>query len=57
MVHVLGAEETYLVRKVLVGYVQDKTAEGDQLPVGSLLIDCPTYKTADQLIDLAQDGE
>ena len=50
MVHVLRAEETYLVRKVLVGYVQDKTAEGGQLPVGSLLMDCLAYDNADHLI-------
>ena len=55
--HVLKAEETYLARKVLVGYVQDKTDEGDQLPVGSLLMDRPAYKTIDQLIALAQDRE
>ena len=55
--HVLRAEETYLVRKVLVGYVQEKTAKGGQLPVGSLLMDCPAYETAYQLIALAQDRE
>ena len=55
--HVQRAEETYLVRKVLVGYVQYKTAKGGQLPVGSLLMDCPAYYTADQLIALAEDRE
>ena len=55
--HVLRAEEPYLVRKVLVSYMQYKTAEGGQLPVGSLLMDCPAYETADQLIALAQDRE
>ena len=55
--HVLRAEETYLVRKVLVGYLQDKTTGGGQLPVGSLLMDCPAYEIADQLIKLAQDRE
>ena len=55
--HVLRAEEPYLVRKVLVSYVQYKTAEGGQLPVGSLLMDCPSYETADQFIALAQDRE
>ena len=55
--HVLRAEETYLVRKLLVGYVQDKTAEGGQLTVGFLLMDCPANKTADHLIALAQDRE
>ena len=55
--HVLRAEETYLMRKVLVRYVQDKTAKGDQLQVGSLMMDCPAYETAEQLIALAQDRE
>ena len=55
--HVLRAEEPYLVRKVLVSYMQYKTAEGGQLPVGSLLMDFPAYETADQFIALAQDRE
>ena len=51
----LRAEESYLMKKVLVGYVKDK-AEGGYLD-GSIIMDSPHHRTAEELLDLAQDRE
>ena len=51
----LRAEESYLLKKVVVGYVRDK-AEGGY-PAGSILMDSPHHRTADELLALAQDQE
>ena len=51
--HVLRAEERYLLKKVVVGYVKDK-AEGGY-PSRSILMDSPHHRTAEELLALAQD--
>ena len=43
--HVLRAEERYLLKKVVVGYVKDKTEGG--YPAGSILMDSPHHRTAE----------
>ena len=53
--HVLRAEESYLMKKVVVGYVKDN-AEGGY-PAGSILMDSPHHRTAEELLALAQDWE
>ena len=51
----IRAEESYLLKKVVVGYVKDK-AEGGY-PTGSIIMDSPHYRTAEELLALAQDRE
>ena len=51
----LRAEESYLLKKVVMGYVKDK-AEGGY-PAGSILMDSPHHKTAEEFLALAQDRE
>ena len=51
----LRAEESYLLKKVVVVYVKYK-AEGGY-PAGSILIDSPHHRTAEELLALAQDRE
>ena len=53
--HVLRAEESYLLKKVVVGYVKGK-AEGGY-PDGSILMDSPHHRTDEELLALAQDRE
>ena len=53
--HVLRSEESYLLKKLVVGYVKDK-AEGGY-PAGSILMDSPHHRTAEELLALAQDQE
>ena len=53
--HVLRAEESYLQKKVVVGYVKDK-AEGGY-PAGSILMESPHHRNAEELLALAQDRE
>ena len=53
--HVLRSEESYLLKKVLVGYFKDK-AEGSY-PAGSILVNSPHHRTSKELLDLAQDRE
>ena len=53
--HVLRAEERYLLKKVVVGYIKEK-AEGGYL-AGSILVDSPHHRTAEELLALAQDLE
>ena len=53
--HVLKAEESNLLKKVVVGYVKDK-AEGGY-PAGSILMDSPHHRTAEELLTLAKDRE
>ena len=43
--HVLRAEESYLLKKVVVVYIKDK-AEGGY-PSGSILMDSPHHRTAE----------
>ena len=49
--HVLRVEETYLLKKVVVEYVKDK-AEGGY-PTGSILMDSPHHRNAEELLALA----
>ena len=49
------AEESYLLKKLVVGYVKHKT-EGGYL-AGSILMDSPHHRTAEKLLALAQDQE
>ena len=53
--HVLRAEESYLLKKVVVGYVKYK-AEGGY-PAGSIFMESPHKRTAEELLALAQDQE
>lgn len=53
--HVLREEETYLVRQVVIKYVQDKIDVG--YPVGSILMDAPHHRTVEELVELARDKE
>ena len=53
--HVLRAEERYLLKKVVVGYVKYK-AEGIY-PAGSVIMDSPHHRTSEELLALAQDQE
>ena len=53
--HVLRAEESYLLKKVVVRYIKDK-AEGGY-PAGSILMESPHHRTAEELLALAQDQE
>ena len=51
----LRVEESYLLKKVVVGYVKEK-AEGGY-PAGSILMDSPHHRTAEELLALAKDQE
>ena len=53
--HVLRAEDSYLLKKVVLGYVKDKVEGG--YPAGSILMDSPHHRTAEEFLDLAQDWE
>ena len=55
LVHVLRAEERYLLKKVVVGYIKDK-AEGGYL-AGSILVESPHHRTDEELLALDQDWE
>ena len=50
----LRAEESYLLKKVVVEYIKDK-AEGGY-PAGSILMDSHNRRTAEELLALAQDS-
>ena len=50
--HVLREDESYLVRKLLIGYIQSKLT-GAGYPPGSLLMDTPTHKTVEELVALS----
>ena len=45
-------EESPLVRRVLVGYVDEKV---DKCPEGSILMDAPRHSNAEELIEAASD--
>ena len=51
----LSAEESYLLKKVVVGYIKDK-AEGGY-PAGSVIMDSPRHMTAEELLARVQDRE
>ena len=51
----LRAEESCLLKKVVVGYVKYKADDG--YPNGSILMESPHQRTAKGLLDLAQDQE
>ena len=53
--HVLRAEESYLLKKVVVGYIKDKSEGG--YPAGSILVDSHHHRTAEEFLALAQDRE
>jgi hypothetical protein len=53
--HVLRAEDTYLLKKVVVGYIEEKVDCG--YPTGSIVMDAPHHKTAEELLAVAQDRE
>ena len=53
--HVLREEETYLVRQVVIKYVEDKIDVG--YPEGSILMDAPHHRTVEDLVELARDKE
>ena len=53
--HVLRAEESYLLKIVVVEYIKNK-AEGGY-PAGSILMDSPHHRTAEELLALVQDRE
>ena len=55
MGHMLRSEESYLLKKVVVGYVKDKAESG--YPDGYILMDLPHHRKAEELLDLAQDWE
>ena len=55
LVHVLRAEESYLLKKMVVGYIKEK-AEGGY-PAGSILMEYPHHRTAEELLALAQDWD
>ena len=55
MGNVLRTEESYLLKKVVVGYVKDKSEGG--YPAGSILVYSPLHRTAEGLLALAQDQE
>jgi hypothetical protein len=50
--HVLREEESHLVRRVLVGYINEKV---DKYPEGSILMDAPKHSSAEELIEAASD--
>ena len=50
--HVLRAEESYLLKKVVVGYIKDK-AEGGY-PAGFILVDSPHHRPAGEFLALSQ---
>ena len=54
--HVLREEETHLVRRVLLAYMQDKLDTGGY-PAGSILMDAPHHNTTEGLVELAKDKE
>ena len=51
--HVIRAEQSYLLKKLVVVYVKDKVEGG--YPAGSIIMDSPHHKTAEELLALAQD--
>ena len=51
----LRAEESHLLKKVVVGYIKDK-AEGGY-PAGSILMESPHHRTAEEFLALSQDWE
>ena len=51
----IRAEESYLLKKVVVGYVKEKAESG--YPDGSILVDSPHHRTDEELLALAQDRE
>ena len=53
--HVIRAEESYLLKKVVVGYFKEKVEGG--YPAGSILMESPHHRTAEELLALAQDRE
>ena len=53
--HVLRAEESYLLKKVVVGYVKDKVEGG--YPAGFIFMHSPHHRTSEELLALAQDRE
>ena len=50
--HVLREGESHLVRRVLLGYIEDKA---NKYPEGSIMMDAPSHSSAQELIEIASD--